>query len=80
VERAARQRPRDPCVDRAEAEVPLAAGVSDVEEERGEDLRPLPLSERKQRLKRLLGKEQAVRFVDHLSEAGDAVLPRPPIK
>lgn len=44
----------------------------------GEDLRPLPLSERKTRLKALLeglkGKHASLRFVDHFETAGDAVL------
>ena len=42
----------------------------------GEDLRSLPLSERKERLKTLLGKgdNSVIRYVDHLSGAGDAVL------
>jgi bifunctional non-homologous end joining protein LigD len=44
---------------------------------RGEDLRSLPLSERKARLKALLAKSKtadSIRYVDHLSQAGDAVL------
>ena len=44
----------------------------------GEDLRPLPLSDRKARLKELLaglkGKHPALRYVDHFETAGDAVL------
>ena len=42
----------------------------------GEDLRSLPLSDRKNRLKKLLGNgDQALlRYVQHLSDAGDAVL------
>ncbi|KRR26951.1 ATP-dependent DNA ligase [Bradyrhizobium lablabi] len=44
----------------------------------GEDLRQLPLRERKERLKRLLerrnGKERLIRYVDHFEERGDAVL------
>jgi len=44
----------------------------------GEDLRPLPLSERKTRLKALLdglkGRHAGLRFVDHFETAGDAVL------
>ncbi|WP_428676791.1 DNA ligase D [Reyranella sp.] len=44
----------------------------------GKDLRPLPLSERKARLKTLLeglkGKHAGLRFVDHFETAGDAVL------
>ena len=44
----------------------------------GEDLRPLPLSDRKARLKALLqglkGKHPALRYVDHFETAGDAVL------
>ncbi len=42
-----------------------------------EDLRDLPLSERKARLKKVLGnpdKSPNIRFVEHLAEAGDAVL------
>ncbi|HTR87142.1 MAG TPA: DNA ligase D [Reyranella sp.] len=43
-----------------------------------EDLRPLPLSERKARLQALLGrlkdKRKQIRFVDHFETAGDAVL------
>ena len=42
---------------------------------RGEDLRPLPLSTRKQRLHELLGdKGDSLRYVPHFSEAADAVL------
>jgi bifunctional non-homologous end joining protein LigD len=44
----------------------------------GEDLRQLPLSERKARLQELLGglqnKRKQIRFVEHLETAGDAVL------
>ena len=44
----------------------------------GEDLRPLPLRERKERLKRLLerrnGKEKLIRYVDHFEERGDTVM------
>ncbi len=44
----------------------------------GEDLRALPLRERKQRLKHLLerksGKEKLIRYVDHFEERGDTVL------
>ena len=44
----------------------------------GEDLRTLPLRERKERLERLLdeksGKEKPLRYVDHFEERGDAVL------
>ncbi|WP_065752826.1 DNA ligase D [Bradyrhizobium paxllaeri] len=45
----------------------------------GEDLRQLPLRERKERLKRLLeerrnGKDRLIRYVDHFEERGDAVL------
>ena len=44
----------------------------------GEDLRPLPLRERKARLQALLdglrGKHPALRFVEHFETAGDAVL------
>src|SRR5262245_15004740 len=44
----------------------------------GEDLRPLPLTERKQRLQRLLaGNSRAgklIKYVEHLAEPGDAVL------
>ena len=44
----------------------------------GEDLRPLPLVDRKARLKELLaglkGKHAALRYVDHFETAGDAVL------
>ncbi|MBV9993468.1 MAG: DNA ligase D [Alphaproteobacteria bacterium] len=40
-----------------------------------QDLRPLPLRERKRRLKALLDpKEQRIRFVEHFETAGDAVL------
>ncbi len=44
--------------------------------EGGGDLRPLPLSERKARLKALLDGRvgQHIRYVDHFEEAGDAVL------
>jgi bifunctional non-homologous end joining protein LigD len=44
----------------------------------GEDLRPLPLSERKARLKSLIdgmkGKHPGLRYVDHFETGGDAVL------
>jgi bifunctional non-homologous end joining protein LigD len=43
----------------------------------GEDLRELPLSKRKERLKALLARKRApesIRYVDHLAGAGDAVL------
>ena len=43
----------------------------------GEDLRALPLSKRKERLKALLAKNRTpdiIRYVDHLTGAGDAVL------
>ncbi len=44
----------------------------------GEDLRPLPLADRKARLKKLLeglkGKHPGLRYVDHFETAGDAVL------
>jgi bifunctional non-homologous end joining protein LigD len=44
----------------------------------GEDLRPLPLADRKARLKELLeglkGKHAALRYVDHFETPGDAVL------
>jgi bifunctional non-homologous end joining protein LigD len=44
----------------------------------GEDIRALPLRERKERLKRLLerrnGKEKLIRYVDHFEDRGDTVL------
>jgi len=41
----------------------------------GEDLRPLPLSERKARLQRLLARTRSqLRFVEHFTSRGDAVL------
>ena len=44
----------------------------------GEDLRPLPLAERKGRLKELLdarkGKDKQIRYVEHFESGGDAVL------
>jgi bifunctional non-homologous end joining protein LigD len=44
----------------------------------GEDLRALPLRERKERLMRLLerrnGKEKLIRYVDHFEDRGDTVL------
>jgi bifunctional non-homologous end joining protein LigD len=45
--------------------------------EGGEDLRPLPLTERKARLQRLLsdaGKDARLRFVEHFETGGEAVL------
>ena len=52
--------------------------VFDLLFEGGKDLRHLPLTERKERLKRLLGRkgahEQQIKYVEHLAEAGDAVL------
>ncbi|UPK05959.1 DNA ligase D [Bradyrhizobium sp. 170] len=45
---------------------------------KGEDLRALPLRERKERLKRLLeqrsGKEKLIRYVDHFEDRGPTVL------
>ncbi|MBS0539973.1 MAG: DNA ligase D [Proteobacteria bacterium] len=44
----------------------------------GEDLRPLPLSERKERLRALLAateaRKQTIRYVEHFETGGDAVL------
>jgi bifunctional non-homologous end joining protein LigD len=41
----------------------------------GEDLRPLPLADRKSRLAKLIGGAPAcIRYVDHFTSAGDAVL------
>ena len=44
----------------------------------GEDLRPLPLAERKRRLNELLdarkGKDKQIRYVEHFERGGDAVL------
>ena len=44
----------------------------------GEDLRALPLGERKARLKQLLdarkGKDKQIRYVEHFESGGDAVL------
>jgi len=44
----------------------------------GEDLRPLPLGERKERLKKMLearkGKPRLVRYVEHFESGGDAIL------
>ena len=52
--------------------------VFDLLFEGGEDLRRLPLTERKERLKKLLGRkgahDQQIKYVEHLSEPGDAVL------
>jgi bifunctional non-homologous end joining protein LigD len=51
--------------------------VFDLLFDRGEDLRARPLCERKTRLKALLAKSKisgSIRYVDHLSGAGDAVL------
>jgi bifunctional non-homologous end joining protein LigD len=43
--------------------------------DKGEDLRDLPLRERKARLKALMGEDEPrLRFVDHFETAGDAVL------
>ena len=43
--------------------------------EKGEDLRPLPLSERKARLQKLLkGAGSGLRYVEHFTSGGDAVL------
>jgi bifunctional non-homologous end joining protein LigD len=43
--------------------------------ENGEDLRDLPLRERKARLKAMMGQDEPrLRFVDHFETAGDAVL------
>jgi bifunctional non-homologous end joining protein LigD len=52
--------------------------VFDLLFEGGEDLRHLPLTERKERLKLLLGRngsyDQQIKYIEHLAEAGDAVL------
>ena len=44
----------------------------------GEDLRPLPLGERKERLKKMLearkGKSKLIRYVEHFESGGDAIL------
>jgi bifunctional non-homologous end joining protein LigD len=52
--------------------------VFDLLFERGEDLRALPLTDRKERLRKLLGRKgahtQQIKYVEHLSEPGDAVL------
>jgi bifunctional non-homologous end joining protein LigD len=44
----------------------------------GEDLRSLPLSERKNRLKKMLaarkGKDKVIRYVEHFESGGDAIL------
>ena len=52
--------------------------VFDLLFEGGKDLRHLPLTERKERLKRLVGRkgahEQQIKYIEHLAEAGDAVL------
>ena len=44
----------------------------------GQDIRQLPLIQRKERLKRLLGRkgahDQQIKYIEHLAEAGDAVL------
>ena len=44
----------------------------------GEDLRRLPLGERKERLKKLLearkGKNKLIRYVEHFETGGDAIL------
>jgi len=43
----------------------------------GKDLRPLPLTERKKQLQRVLsrdGRSNRIRYVEHLAEPGDAVL------
>ena len=52
--------------------------VFDLLFEGGEDLRSLPLTERKQRLKKLLSRKGAharfIKYVEHLTEPGDAVL------
>ena len=45
--------------------------------EEGEDLRSLPLVERKRRLERMLGRRRvasSIKYVEHLAEPGDAVL------
>jgi bifunctional non-homologous end joining protein LigD len=52
--------------------------VFDLLFEGGEDLRALPLTDRKERLKALLARKgahgQHIKYVEHLAEAGDAVL------
>ena len=52
--------------------------VFDLLFEGGQDLRHLPLIQRKERLKRLLGRkgahDQQIKYIEHLAEAGDAVL------
>ena len=52
--------------------------VFDLLFEGGKDLRDRPLTERKERLKRLLSRkgaqDQQIKYIEHLAEAGDAVL------
>jgi bifunctional non-homologous end joining protein LigD len=52
--------------------------VFDLLFEGGEDLRHLPLTGRKERLKRLVGRkgahDQQIKYIEHLAEPGDAVL------
>ena len=52
--------------------------VFDLLFEGGEDLRALPLTDRKEKLKRVLGgkraHDQQIKYVEHLAEPGDAVL------
>ena len=52
--------------------------VFDLPLEGGEDLRPLPLTARKERLKALLARKgghgRQIKYVEHLAEPGDAVL------
>jgi bifunctional non-homologous end joining protein LigD len=42
--------------------------------EKGEDLRSLPLSERKTRLEKTLGSHPSIRYVEHFGTGGDAIL------
>jgi bifunctional non-homologous end joining protein LigD len=58
-----------------ENKAPLAYYAFDLLREGGEDLRPLPLAERKARLRRLLPADSPMlRYLDHFAHPGEAVL------
>jgi len=71
LQRRAQQR-RTTDIQRAALELPATLYAFDLLAFEGFDLRPLPLSERKRLLQKLLPRAGPVRFVDHIPEQGEA--------
>jgi bifunctional non-homologous end joining protein LigD len=65
---------RRPDIDRAAVELPATLFAFDLLGFEGFDLRPLPLTERKALLQKLLPRAGPVRFADHVERTGDALL------